>query len=60
MIVIGADGEPKVTVLRDATPAPTRPKRRLSPKSKAVATVVEAAQPQEATSDGAATLPPPL
>ena len=58
--VVGGDGTHKVVVLRDAMPAPTRPKRRLSPKPKAGASASAANQPQESSSDGAAALPPPL
>ena len=59
-VVMGDDGQHKVVLLRDAMPAPTGPKRRLSPKPRASASAAAVDQPQEASSDGLAALPPPL
>jgi len=59
-VVTGDDGKQQVKILRDAMPAPPRPKRRLSPRPEKSTGAAEAAQPLEATSDGAPALPPPL
>ena len=59
-VVAGEDGKQCNRILRDAMPAPTRPKRRLSPKLKTVATAGAAAPLLAAPSDGDTVLPPPL
>ena len=59
-VVTGEDGKQCNRILRDAIPAPTRPKRRLSPKLKTVETAGVAAPLLAAPSDGDTVLPPPL
>ena len=59
-VVTGEDGKQCNNILRDAMPAPNRPKRRLSPKSKTATSCGATAPHPVATSDDGAVLPPPL
>ena len=60
VVAIGEDGKQSNRFLRDAMPAPVRPKRRLSPKHKPVTTTRATAPHVAAPSEDGTVLPPPL